>query len=371
MTGPVSCFFSSYPELRPYKDKIHLLYASTNVQHTFINRETLDVIDEIREARKNGKTKIVFFNSSETFIDNIIFKSQRIAELLPDIPKKDLFFAVGSIDGQKFYDQLCEKYKWNNRFNVISSFHFEYFISNFAKTIDRVDYNVKLKDKLFVCFNKLHRKHRLHLLAEAIRNGWLDKSYYSFEGINGWLDNPRALPINDIDRQTILSIKKQFPIRLNITNQRPNPVDLINEDIIYHDNSYLSLVLETIMSPYDPKDSLLTYMNTHFLSEKIYKPFAFKHPFLAFAWPGTLAALRKRGYKTFHPYIDESYDEEPEYWKRFQMLIAEIKRLEQFTNEQWIEWQTNIKPIVEYNYKYLLGLTEHRDGPPIDHLFAD
>jgi hypothetical protein len=373
MYGPRDSFYNSFPELKQFQDSIYLLYASTHIDHTFIKRGTKNIIDEIYEARSKGKKKIVFFNNSETFIEHLISNCQRIAEMLTDIPKEDLFFGVGSVKGQEFYDQLCKQRGWTPRFTVLSSHHFEYYIKNFSTQlkdrIGEIEYNVRPKDKLFVCFNKLHRKHRLQLLAEAIRNSWLDKSYYSFEGATpDWLTR-QPLPITSEDLNTILSIKDRYPLRLNITNERHNPVDLRPDDVEYHDNSYFSIVTETIMSPYDRRDCLLDYMNTLFLSEKIYKPFAFKHPFIAFAWPGTLAALRERGYKTFHPYIDESYDDEQDYEKRFKMLIKEIKRLEQFTTEQWIEWQRNIKPIVEHNYKYLLQLDNHRDGDPVDHFF--
>ena len=118
-------------------------------------------------------------------------------------------------------------------------------------------------------------------------------------------------------------------------------------------------------------EGLLHYSNTLFLSEKIYKPFAFRHPFILLGWHGSLRVLRERGFKTFHPYIDESYDDEPDHNKRFDMIVNEIKRLEKFTDDQWIEWQHNIKSIVEYNYKYLVNLTDHRVGAPVDHLFKD
>lgn len=372
MRGPRNCFYAANPELLRYEHNIYLFYASTHHDHALLNRKTSEILEEIREARRSGKKKIVFFNSSESFIESIIFKSQRIAELLSEIPREDLFFSVGSTDGQKFYDQLCDKYGLANRFNVISANHFEYTIKRFATEIDTPEYIIEPKEKLFVCFNKLHRKHRVQLLAEAIRNNWLDKSYYSFEGAyEYWFLDRHRLPISNEDYETIMSLKDHYPLRLNITSDRHNPVDLRNEDIMYHENSYFSIVTETIMGPYDPTDGLLDYMNTLFLSEKIYKPLAFKHPFITFAWPGTLAALRRRGYKTFHPYIDESYDDEPDYKKRFDMLINEIKRLEKFTTEEWLEWQENIKPIVEYNYKYLLELDNHRDGPPIDKLFSN
>jgi hypothetical protein len=372
MRGPRNCFYAANPELLRYEHDIYLFYASTHRDHALFNRKTAEAVAEIRAARASGKKKIVFFNSSESFTEGTIFKTQRIAELLSEIPREDLFYSVGASDGQKFYDDLCEKYGLVNRLNIISANHFEYTIKRFATQIDTPEYIIQPKEKLFVCFNKLHRKHRVQLLAEAIRNKWLEKSYYSFEGAKEyWYLDRHRLAISNKDYETILSMKDRYPLRLNITPQRENPVDLINEDIMYHENSYFSIVTETIMGPYDPTDGLLDYMNTLFLSEKIYKPFAFKHPFITFAWPGTLAALRKRGYKTFHPYIDESYDEEPDYDKRFKMLVNEIKRLEKFTTEEWLKWQENIKPIVEHNYKYLLELDNHRDGPPIDKLFSD
>lgn len=374
MWGFMKSFFFCYPELEKHKKDIHFIFASTHTDFAFIRRDTTELLMEARQAIREGK-KIIFFNSSETFIPELMFKAQRIAELLPEIPKSHLFFSVGVPNGQTFYDELCVKYKWENRFNILSSHWFEqtiadHFRHSISWGLDTYEYQIKPKDKLFLCFNKLHRKHRLQLLAEAIRNNWLDKSYYSFEGaFPNWYDRLEMLPIHGDDLKTVLSIKDRYPLRLNITEDRPNPVDLDKGDLTYHENSYFSIVTETIMGPMDYEDRLLNYMNTLFLSEKIYKPFAFKHPFIAFAWPGALKVLRERGYKTFHPYIDESYDDEPDYEKRFAMLIKEIKRLEQFTTEQWIEWQTNIKPIVDHNAKYLLSLTDHRWGDPVDHFF--
>ena len=90
---------------------------------------------------------------------------------------------------------------------------------------------------------------------------------------------------------------------------------------------------------------MYAHMDLLFLSEKIYKPMAFKHPFIVFAQPGILKQLREYGYKTFHPFIDESYDDEKDDIKRFDMVVAEIERLNTFTDDQWIEWQKNIKAI--------------------------
>jgi hypothetical protein len=376
MQGPEKAFFTSYPELKHYQDKIFFVYASTHYDHAITRRDMLEIVAEIRGARKVGRNKIIFFNSSETFMPGFLHKAQCIAEIVSEIPKSDLFYSVGAVEGQQFYDELCEKFGWENRFTVLSSHHFEYTIFSHASHNDSLDipYEIRPKEKLFVCFNKLHRKHRLKLLAEAIRSGWLEKSFYSFEGATKtWFDPDvrEGLPLTVKDLKTIETIEDKLPLRLNITADRHNPVDVREDDLEYHQDSYFSIITETIFEPYHPGEQLMGYMDTLFLSEKIYKPFAFKHPFIAVAWHGAIKALRERGYKTFHPYIDESYDDEVDPEKRFQMVVKEIKRLEQFTKEEWIEWQKNIKPIVEYNYKYLLSLTDHRVGLPVDHLFKD
>ena len=376
MQGPEKAFFTSYPELKHYQDKIFFVYASTHYDHAITRRDMLEIVAEIRGARKAGRNKIIFFNSSETYMPGFLHKAQCIAEIVSEIPKSDLFYSVGAVEGQQFYDELCEKFGWENRFTVLSSHHFEYTIFSHASHNDSLDipYEIRPKEKLFVCFNKLHRKHRLKLLAEAIRSGWLEKSFYSFEGATKtWFDPDvrKGLPLTVKDLKTIETIEDKLPLRLNITADRHNPVDVREDDLEYHQDSYFSIITETIFEPYHPGEQLMGYMDTLFLSEKIYKPFAFKHPFIAVAWHGAIKALRERGYKTFHPYIDESYDDETDPKERFQMIVDEIKRLEQFTTEEWIEWQKNIKPIVEYNYKYLLSLTDHRVGPPVDHLFKD
>lgn len=373
MTGPYKSFFCSFPELERYKDKIHFVFASTHGDFPFDKRPTEEITKEINQARSEGK-KIVFYNSCETFIPNLIFKAQRILSLYQDAKPNEFFFAVGVPNGQEFYDNLRAEFNWKDRFIILGSHQFEFFISQFARIQEafKQPYEVKPKEKLFVCFNKLHRRHRLRFLAESIRNNWVDKSYFSFEGAHkNWQYEPNLWPLGEHDKNAILTLQDKFPLRLNINEKRENPVEVIPEDLVYHQNSYFSVVTETIFYKFNPSETFLHYFNTLFLSEKIYKPFALKHPFILLGWPGALHMLRERGYKTFHPFINESYDLEYDDEKRFQMVVNEIKRLEKFTTEQWIEWQNNVKNIVEYNYNFLTSLTEHRCGPPVDQYFRD
>ena len=45
-----------------------------------------------------------------------------------------------------------------------------------------------------------------------------------------------------------------------------------------------------------------------FVSEKVWKPIRNRHPFLVVGTPGTLSYIRRLGFRTFTPLIDERYE---------------------------------------------------------------
>ena len=63
------------------------------------------------------------------------------------------------------------------------------------------------------------------------------------------------------------------------------------------------------------------------LSEKLFKGFLYKTPFIAFAQHGTLRMLKKIGFKTFDWLIDESYDDEIKDRVRLKMVLNQIDKL--------------------------------------------
>ena len=81
------------------------------------------------------------------------------------------------------------------------------------------------------------------------------------------------------------------------------------------------------------------------------------HPFILITRPYSLKSLRNLGYKTFSPFIDESYDDIENDIDRFKAIHDEITRLGMLTNDEWITFQENIKSIVEYNFDILKNKT--------------
>ena len=78
------------------------------------------------------------------------------------------------------------------------------------------------------------------------------------------------------------------------------------------------------------------------------------HPFIVFGAPGTLSNLKELGFKTFSPYIDESYDNEISPFRRMQKITKEIKRLCSLSETEIYNWFTSMKYILIYNRQLML-----------------
>ena len=69
----------------------------------------------------------------------------------------------------------------------------------------------------------------------------------------------------------------------------------------------------------------------------------------------TLAALRKLGYKTFHPLIDESYDNIKDTKERITTIFRQLEKLRQMSDSEFANLLSKCKPILEHNYNNLMS----------------
>lgn len=105
------------------------------------------------------------------------------------------------------------------------------------------------------------------------------------------------------------------------------PDDLSDwQDVFYfnpswYDDTYFSIVSETSFRRLHGPD---VFVPNLLLSEKIFKPIAFRHPFIVWGQSGVLKKLKELGFETYNNLFDESYDTEQDEATRLDKLVANI-----------------------------------------------
>ena len=86
-----------------------------------------------------------------------------------------------------------------------------------------------------------------------------------------------------------------------------------------------------------------------FATEKTYKAIACSKPFIMVGSPFFLRDLRKLGFKTFHPFINEYYDEMTDRKQKYFAIADEIIRLNAMNDQEFEALIRSMDPIVEHN----------------------
>ena len=124
--------------------------------------------------------------------------------------------------------------------------------------------------------------------------------------------------------------------------------DIENTNGYEHENenlfldSYISIVTETSF-----------YIDNDFISEKVWKPLYQFHPFIVVGRPHLLKYLTEIGFKTFDWIIDETYDTIDDNDLRMEMIVNEIKRLNNLSLEDISNLIKNNFSVLEHNHNLL------------------
>ena len=340
-------------------DKTRHIYAGANANYSFKTRTSESVIDEITHYYQAGIRIFIFENLSEGVMIPDLDKISIISESVSNLPDINLIYMCGDYNAE-----LSVNRHFNDkpiRFKTIGVSHFEHMGHTYPY-YDK-EYVAGTRDKKFLCFNKVHRQHRIDFLNYVVENNLLHDSYFSFDRENGVGDMEHL--ITHGNHEGIKSILNQLPLVLNKTTERSNPVDIIEDDYKYFENSYFSVITETLF--YDPTTVRVSYghalhvVNTYlgnFLSEKTFKAIRMKHPFIMMGPPNSLAFLKSKGYKTFDLFIDESYDSIYDDVQRMQKICAEVTRLCNLPDEELVKFTEYAKDIIEHNYNVLYNVTD-------------
>jgi len=204
------------------------------------------------------------------------------------------------------------------------------------------------KKKHLICLNARCNDERL-ALASYIYTNFREKCHLSF------LINGRSATINDqmlkltksfISRSDYNKFIRKCPLRLDTSTWTTSTLmDFMNE-------VYFMLVMETN----------IVRSGCQQISEKTYIPIKNGLPFMIWgSQGGILSHLHDLGFKTFSPFIDESYDDPAlSYTERFMGLINEITRILSLSLDDMKLLVMKCQENVEHNLKLL----ENREKVP-------
>jgi hypothetical protein len=170
---------------------------------------------------------------------------------------------------------------------------------------------------------------------------WLQHSKYDESN----LENIKHYYQFDIDNEKIKDLYQQFPHSLQDEQGSYSTISSwTDKQTLTYKNAYFYICTETY-----------THGEYKSVTEKVCKPMVNFLPFLFVSFHGALAWLRHLGFKTFSPYIDESYDDELDEKKRVTMVYNEIKRLCSMSKEEVHNWYWQMEDILLHNRNHLLA----------------
>ncbi len=212
------------------------------------------------------------------------------------------------------------------------------------------------------------KDNRVDLLMFLIKNNLLE------EGITTWFggNEPKAQGVDKLDftkynRQspphygTIMDYSRIYGKEVVdiaqdlIPNSYDYKIDGLQDylNVLPYFNSYFNIVTESGWGPgYDIEKNKWTSPQKIHITEKVWKSIITFQPFILISTKNNLNKLREWGFKTFHPFIDESYDELDTYKERKVLLEKEIKRLCSMTIKELDKWYWEMEDVLLHNFNH-------------------
>ncbi|NBO99873.1 MAG: hypothetical protein EBU90_07060 [Proteobacteria bacterium] len=304
--------------------------------------------------------------ANENFIEKHEFDNFHKSLDRCQIDKSQIILTINSFNADEVYNSWYQEHE--RKVTVVNlpfliyhtSYHYNISKSGFTPDIIFRSTRNKQREFYFTYKIKRAREHRINILYKLAADQCLDKADWSLldkEGLNRGVNLHRYGFAHDPN--LIQSINAKVPKTLidEPTASNDNTHGWSEVNFKPYLNSYFYLCTETYHhAPYKS------------LTEKIFKPLANFKPIIFYGPQGSLEILRKLGFQTFSPHIDESYDNESDDNRRMHMVCAEVHRLCQMTPEQIHQWYWDMEEIYYHNRKTLLEFYERPEyvGPIVN-----
>ena len=240
-----------------------------------------------------------------------------------------------------------------------------YLLSNVNKIPDSVEEQIITTNK-FSSLSRNYKDWRLFLYQELFNNDLLKHFKYSFHNIWPYSDNNVIFSTeqmtDDLKKLGVSIFSKDFMrwlkhcphdiVGLELKNNVKNKWSNVTYDVILSADFHLMIETHFDQRSFTGKFEFDRKFGPSSITEKAYKAIACSRPFITFATPYFLEDLRNLGYNTFSPYIDESYDTEVDNVKRLNLIVAEVQRICNLSEDDYSQLVSNCRSIAEFNQTY-------------------
>jgi hypothetical protein len=200
-------------------------------------------------------------------------------------------------------------------------------------------------DKVFICYNHLtskYRSYRLHLVSSLLEQDLVKSGSVSLfhEGWQKTIEDPN----NPLDNRARVKIYKQLrnisdPLIIDTATPDGTLSASVNFDSLT--SALFHVVTETVY-----------FQDKLHLTEKVFKPIVARRPFFLVSTPGSLAYLKRYGFRTFDRWIDESYDQEQDHYVRIEKITFELAKLCAMSPAVLRQMHSEMQEVLEYNFTH-------------------
>jgi hypothetical protein len=273
----------------------------------------------------------------------------------------------------------------------MSVFTYDYWIKRFfapfeskgealyAQRLEAFNARDRRRERRFLSLNWSPRSHKVFFLMRVMRDGLWGAGYISFGGLDQ-LERMgsgkhmarlhkelRLTPrFEDLFEELLPYVKKlEAKGRIQIGDLKTHPqcdAPALTDDAALpeYDRSWFSVITESEMSDQPAR-----------ITEKPFKALVNFHPILVFGNPGALRMIRELGFQTFPEVFDESYDDEPDPRRRFEMVYAQFERVCRMTKRELRRQEALIADKLAFNARHGLTVLPARYRLEIDRAFVD
>jgi len=200
-------------------------------------------------------------------------------------------------------------------------------------------------NKVFMCYNHLtakYRSYRLHLVSNLIEQDLLPYGNVSLfaEDWRKSIEDP-TLPLDNRARVKIYKALRNTELPIIADTVTPTGSLSANVNLDQLTDSLFHVVTETVY-----------FQDKLHLTEKAFKPIVARRPFFLVSTPGSLAYLKRYGFKSFDRWIDESYDLEQDHYVRIEKITFELAKLCAMDPKLLEQMYLEMQETLNYNFNH-------------------